>query len=282
VSRFVPLIDEGGDDLELSILHAARHDVPPDGSARDRTLEALRVAAAPAAAAAVVGVGASLWKGVGLFGSTASKLVMGGLGVVLVTGSAALVVQHVTTAELTPASEVMTPAPVQARPAGHGPSQPSMVSAAPPPAASVPSAPAVQAPLPLLTAASAPVGGLEGRGVRPAAVAPAAAVSQGAAEAWPVVEGATQREQLGLEAAALEAARKALPSDAAGALVAIDRYDARFPSGALAEEATVLRVQALLTLGRRADATAVVDAFQRQRPASSYVGRLRALLERNL
>ena len=41
----------------------------------------------------------------------------------------------------------------------------------------------------------------------------------------------------------------------------LDRHAARFPGGALAEEARVARVEALLTLGRNPDALAILDGF---------------------
>jgi hypothetical protein len=83
------------------------------------------------------------------------------------------------------------------------------------------------------------------------------------------------------EAALLESVRESLAaSRAATALDALDRYDGRFPSGALSEEAAVLRVEALLGVGRREEARRSVEQFAAKHPASSYVPRMRALLER--
>jgi hypothetical protein len=63
------------------------------------------------------------------------------------------------------------------------------------------------------------------------------------------------------------------------ALYLLDSYDARFASGVLAEEALVLRVRALLAAGRRQEAQRTTADFERRRPESFYVPRLRALLQ---
>ncbi len=51
--------------------------------------------------------------------------------------------------------------------------------------------------------------------------------------------------------------------DAAGALGDLDRHRAQFPDGALREEASVLRVNALLGVGRRAEALVLLEDLQR-------------------
>jgi outer membrane protein assembly factor BamD (BamD/ComL family) len=70
-------------------------------------------------------------------------------------------------------------------------------------------------------------------------------------------------------------------SDVATALDALDSYDRTFPSGTLAPEAAVLRVQALLARGDRAAAIALTDAFLRAHPASPYAAKMRALVGNN-
>jgi TolA-binding protein len=52
--------------------------------------------------------------------------------------------------------------------------------------------------------------------------------------------------------------------DAAAALQTLDQYDRKYPGGTLAAEAQVARVEALMALGRRADALAVLAAFDGQ------------------
>jgi hypothetical protein len=64
------------------------------------------------------------------------------------------------------------------------------------------------------------------------------------------------------EAALLGAALRALreENDAAGALALLDQHDARFAAGVLADEAGTTRIEALLRLGRHAQALALLDA----------------------
>jgi TolA-binding protein len=49
--------------------------------------------------------------------------------------------------------------------------------------------------------------------------------------------------------------------DPASALAALDNYRVRFPSGALAPEASMLRAEALLQIGRKRDALAELDGL---------------------
>jgi outer membrane protein assembly factor BamD (BamD/ComL family) len=65
------------------------------------------------------------------------------------------------------------------------------------------------------------------------------------------------------------------------ALATLDRYDAAFAPGVLAEEAAVLRVTALMAGGKRAQARRLAEDFARRYPTSSYGPRVRALVETN-
>ena len=62
--------------------------------------------------------------------------------------------------------------------------------------------------------------------------------------------------------------------DPAGALSILDLHDHRFPAGSLASEASLARVEALLALGRRADALGVLDRTEgtRTRQTDTLVG----------
>ena len=101
----------------------------------------------------------------------------------------------------------------------------------------------------------------------PAASASASAVA-GSDEYW-------IREQL----ARIDEARGALRrGDTASALRALDAYDRLFPDGALAQEATVVRVQTLLAAGDRAGAAVVERAFLAAHPASPYAARIRTMM----
>jgi outer membrane protein assembly factor BamD (BamD/ComL family) len=83
------------------------------------------------------------------------------------------------------------------------------------------------------------------------------------------------------EAALLESVREAIAkSQVDRALSLLDAYDAQFAAGGLAEEAIVLRVQALLADGHRQEAQQTTADFERRHPESSYVPRLRALLQK--
>jgi len=63
-----------------------------------------------------------------------------------------------------------------------------------------------------------------------------------------------------------------------GALAALDDYHARFPQGALGAEETVIRVQALLARGDRAQAAAVAKQFSAAHPDSLYARRVERLV----
>jgi hypothetical protein len=80
----------------------------------------------------------------------------------------------------------------------------------------------------------------------------------------------------------LESVRESLDaSRATAALATLDRYDALYPSGLLAEEAAFLRIQALAASGHPADARRAADAFGRKYPGSTYAPRVPGLLEQN-
>lgn len=81
------------------------------------------------------------------------------------------------------------------------------------------------------------------------------------------------------EVATLDQSRAALAAgNARAALALMDAYDQKYPRGTLVPEATVLRVRALVQLGRRRDATAVVDRFVAAHPTSPQAVHLRALV----
>jgi TolA-binding protein len=84
---------------------------------------------------------------------------------------------------------------------------------------------------------------------------------------------------LGEQVSALDSARRELAAgDAPSAVRQLDDYEARFPNGALVEEAEVLRVQALLAEGDRAGASRAGDRFLSAHPDSPHAARIRALL----
>jgi hypothetical protein len=112
-------------------------------------------------------------------------------------------------------------------------------------------------------------------GVRAVApVPPAGSTETGVPTGPPVAESTLSAEVTALERA--QAALGARRTEAA--LRALDQYEATFPAGRLASEATVLRVQALLAQGDEQDASLVADRFIAAHPDSSYSRRIRDLV----
>jgi hypothetical protein len=81
------------------------------------------------------------------------------------------------------------------------------------------------------------------------------------------------------ELAMLDAARGAMAAGAPHrALSILDAYSTRFPSGAMAPEAAVLRVEGLVKAGDRAAAKRLADAILANDPGSPYLERLESML----
>jgi TolA-binding protein len=86
---------------------------------------------------------------------------------------------------------------------------------------------------------------------------------------------------LSSEVALLDPARHAIAAhDPKSALAALDGYDRTFPRGALAQEATLLRIEALLQAGDRPRATTLGDTFLRGDPKGPYAKRVHEMLAR--
>jgi outer membrane protein assembly factor BamD (BamD/ComL family) len=84
---------------------------------------------------------------------------------------------------------------------------------------------------------------------------------------------------LGDQVAAMDSARSALASgDAAEARRQLDDYEARFPNGVLAQEATVLRIEALLKQGQGGAARALGERFLADHPTSAHAAHVRRML----
>jgi hypothetical protein len=274
VSKLVPLFEEGADDLEQKLLASARSDGPPDGAARAKTLAAIAAAAPPVAGAAAVAhpahIGAILakWAAIALVGVSiafGSRLIVDARDDAARAASKALPRGAASGAAVGP--ELSAEAP-SVRPAEAPRS--SAVSVFPPRSArSAPASPSVAQ-----TKAEAPAAAVPGDDV-PDTVERVGGAG-GAAPSAPVSPHVLHEETV-----ALEAAREALAAGAgARALRLLDDHDARFPAGPLAEEGVLLRVQTLVAAHRVEDARRVVDDFGAKSPASSYLPRMRALVER--
>jgi hypothetical protein len=93
---------------------------------------------------------------------------------------------------------------------------------------------------------------------------------------------ADSASSLAAELASLERARAALAAGrATDALALLDDHAARFPRGVLSTEAVVLRIDALLRAGRRANADALARQFLAANPTSPYAPRVRSLIGEN-
>ncbi|MGK3990129.1 hypothetical protein WME99_44205 [Sorangium sp. So ce136] len=163
------------------------------------------------------------------------------------------------------------PAPPAAAPSSEPPAASALpVAPAPVAPAPTPSGPVTSAPLPLQTSALP--------GPPPAAVAspPRSTTAASRARSAPVAPADALREQVAL----IDRARDALGAgDAAGCLSELDAYDRRFPRSAMGEEATVLRIEALIRLGARARAADLGRRFLASRPTSPHAAGVRALLD---
>jgi hypothetical protein len=245
------LLDEGADGFELRLLRAARTD-GPTREARSRLLLTVGVAAAATTTAEGAGAASTL--------ATATKVwalkSLGAAVLVTATGVAAVRVAHSTAAPgdsvasaASPSRAVVVPpirqatAPIE---------MPSPQAIAPEPLPIVPP-PVVRRPR------AAP------RPIAPAVV-----------ETPPAVP---QASSLTVETSMLDAVRASLRAgQTTDALAGLDAYAHGFPGGALAPEASALRVEALLSAGDRSAAEAVARALVATQPRTSAAHRARALL----
>ncbi len=79
--------------------------------------------------------------------------------------------------------------------------------------------------------------------------------------------------------ASLDRVRAALAGgDAARSLALVDAHEAAFPGGAFSQETVLLRIEALVKLGRRSEATALGRAFAAAHPTSPHLAKVRELV----
>jgi outer membrane protein assembly factor BamD (BamD/ComL family) len=89
--------------------------------------------------------------------------------------------------------------------------------------------------------------------------------------------GSAPATRLAKQLAALNAVHAALTAgDPTGALALLDQFEHRNPSSPLDEEVAVLRIDALVDAGRRAEARERAAAFLSGYPASAYSQRVRS------
>jgi len=286
VSKLVPLLREGANELETLLLEAAREDASPDPTARARTLAALRLASGTAVAAA--GSGAAGWSARLLLKLAPAKwYAIGALGGAVALGGAEVVSRFVAAPSARDRGAV---SPVASPPVSAPRAAPAVAAApvAAPTASARAEASAIPssrrsppaAPPSLVTPPIAPPAA-EGRSETPRAPSLPAVAAQGSTVA-PAPSASPPPKSLRDEAALLESVREALAaSQPSRASAALDTYDADFPSGILAQEAAVLRVEALLAAGDLPAARRAADAFEKRHPQSSYLPRVRELVRKN-
>ena len=101
---------------------------------------------------------------------------------------------------------------------------------------------------------------------------------EAAAERTPPTE-APAEASLSREVATLETARQALAAqDAAGAERALTQYESLPPSGALAPEATLIRIDALVLRGQTAVAARLANDYLTRYPRTPHAARLRRIV----
>jgi hypothetical protein len=81
------------------------------------------------------------------------------------------------------------------------------------------------------------------------------------------------------EVSMIDQARRAVASgDAPEALQIVGAYDTKYPGGALSQESTEIRIEALIAQGNRPAAERLATKFIAAHPSSPYVHRIHALL----
>jgi hypothetical protein len=298
---------EGGTSFERELLSSARLDVASKRGMK-RTLVAMGVGTFATAAGSAAGAGAAgaavlvKWAGVGL---VAAAVTAASVHYVRERDS---LPRRSTPAVSAPAVAPVTPAPGSPRAVACAPPVPPLPSAqvrARPPAPTdpVPRQPSDTRRAPVVQAVTSnverthepsregPTGEENPAASRPeiarsrdtngvavpavgseAGLAPQAGISAPSSSAAPPAK-------LLAEIASLDGARRALAGhDARAALEELDAYDRAFPSGSLADEVTVLRVDALEQEGERARAAAAARSFLEANPHSPHAPHLRRVI----
>ena len=139
-------------------------------------------------------------------------------------------------------------------------------------------------PVPALSASSAPVvvAAVTENAPPPmpsAVEIPTASASAAVAVAAPTPARSSAPDPLALETSLLEAARACVNAhDLACASAKLSAYDARFPHGALAEEASLLHIDVARARGDTATARRLAEQLLASHPTGSYARRARAIL----
>lgn len=287
------LVDESTSDFERAVLASSAEDGPEAGAC-NRALAGLglattAVAVAASTQAAAVASGSAAGAGTSSLVPTAAKgsavLLAKWTGVVVI-GSAIAIgsVQYVRGVDergTTVSSAAPVPrdkVPSTTVPPARAAAQVMIAASA---AAKVENPPTVAAGAPSTAdrGATAPAAAHEVVIPAPGAVTNPAPRNEGnAASAAPTSPAPESKlEPVAMQLEALSTIRAALAAgDAPGAIKLIDAFEAQHPSSPLIEEATVLRIDALVDAGRRAEAAAVAGAFAKAYPTSAYGDHVRS------
>jgi hypothetical protein len=267
-------VDEGTTELERELLRSWAAEAPTSPARRKALGIAVTTAGAAAAGTAAGATGTAVAQGLVPKATAAAVLALGkwlAVGGVVVTG-ALIARPHLL---VSAPSSVVAVAPSSAAPSAR-PAPPLEPAAASPPAEVVPPTPTAE---PALALPSAPTAFVRRASRAKHLEAEPPVVAAPAAEAAPP-EPKRAARALGEQVASLDRAERALAAgDAAEALRLVDDYESRFPTGSLLQEATVVRVDALMKLGRHDAASAVGDAFLSSHPTSPYAAKLRRRLQ---
>ncbi|XXX74448.1 hypothetical protein WMF30_43055 [Sorangium sp. So ce134] len=271
--RLGQLGEEESTEFERALLRSWKHESPP-ASARARALAiaglAAGASAAPPASAAPApetsaAPSAPAPKAAGGKLLSLAKWGLGtAIGAGLIGAGLALLRPPAPPSAAVPSS---APAITLAPPAAGEPPPASAEAVTPAP---IPDEPAPRAPLPL-QASSLP---------RPAPSPVASPPRSKSAAPRAHSAAVAPADTLGAQVAMIDHARNTLAAgDAAGCLSELDAHDRKFPRSAMGEEATVLRIEALIRLGDRARAAELGQRFLASRPTSPHASGVRALLD---
>jgi hypothetical protein len=257
-------IDEGPPRAVERLLEAAAAEQPSDASLR-RVLAGVGLGigttgAAATGAAATAGGGAALatTKSAVVAGAWTKWVVLS----VVATGAGATVVQQSQSGAERPTAAVTAKVSARPTPAPSPSPKPEVLVAMPAAAEPIIAEPVIAEP--------------------PVVASPRTQAPRVKTTPLPEVEAPIDAEKLAEEVRAVDRARSALAAGrAAETLAALDDYDRRFGGRRFAPEALYLRMQALLALGRNAEARNIAERLVRSFPQSPHTARARRVAETN-
>jgi hypothetical protein len=287
MTDLIPLLSDDPEELEALLLCSADYDEPRDG-AFEKVGAALGVGAVALGAASSSGALASHAASTSMIAKPLTLLSLGkwllaGLGAGFVASGGAHYVLRSPAPSVEPSvvatTVVLARMPARAEPARvvpQGAVEPAVTDEearpAPPPAAAAAAVPPASTASPATPVvkpgpSSASFAPLEGARVP--------AVPSATATATSVALASTLGEETGALDRVREHIAAGLPSQA---LAELDHYRESWPQGALGAEASLLREEALLRAGRRADAEREAETLIAHAPQSRYATRARELL----